>query len=138
MSNLQEIELREAIAAGEDSLHSLKRAKECLKSAGNWGLLDMFGGGFISTLVKHSKINDAEKYLQQAKDDLKHFQRELMDVENVPDLHIQTGDFLTFADFFFDGFIADWLVQSKISEAKKQIENAIERVEYILDQLNRS
>lgn len=29
-------------------------------------------------------------------------------------LNIDTHDFLTFADWFFDGFVADWLVQDKI------------------------
>ena len=67
---------------------------------------------------------------------LKRFQRELMDVEDIPEFHIETGDFLTFADYFFDGFVADMLVQSKINEAKRQVENAIQKVNYIMAQLN--
>lgn len=65
------------------------------------------------------------------------FQKELKDV-NVPlDLRIEVGSFLSFADFFFDGFVADYLVQSKISEAKSQISDAIFRVEQILRELKR-
>ena len=45
------------------------------------------------------------------------------------------GDFLSFADYFFDGIIADIMVQSRIKEAKKQVEDAIRRVQYILAQL---
>ena len=47
------------------------------------------------------------------------------------------GGFLTFADFFFDGVIADYLVQSKIVRARKQVMEAIEQVERILDSLRK-
>lgn len=134
----QEREVREALAAGREALDYLNRARECLNSAGNWGLLDLFGGGLLSTFVKHSKMNDAEELIQQARSALQRFQRELMDVDNVAEFHIETGDFLSFADYFFDGFIADWLVQSRISDAKRQVDNAIRKVNYIMDQLRRA
>ncbi len=134
----QKKEITEALRAGEDALDHLKRARECLNSAGNWGLLDMFGGGLLSTFVKHSKMNDAEGLVQQARSALQRFQRELMDVENVAEFHIETGDFLSFADYFFDGLIVDWLVQSRINDAKRQVDNAIEGVNYIMDQLRRA
>ena len=50
-----EKEKREAIEAGRRALNSLRTAKENLNSAKNWGLVDMFGGGFFTTLLKHSK-----------------------------------------------------------------------------------
>ena len=49
-----EKEKREAIEAGQRALSSLRTAKENLNSAKNWGLVDMFGGGFFSTMLKHS------------------------------------------------------------------------------------
>ena len=42
-----EKEKREAIEAGRRALNSLSVAKENLNSAKNWGLVDMFGGGFF-------------------------------------------------------------------------------------------
>ena len=50
-------------------------------------------------------------------------------------IRIDIGGFLTFADFFFDGIIADWLVQSKIQEARRQVADAINQVEWILGSL---
>ncbi len=136
MDNLdREKELREARLAGQEALDCLNRAADTLKSAGNWGIVDMLGGGLISTFVKHSKMNDAEALVQQARSALKRFQKELMDVENVEEFHIETGDFLAFADYFFDGIIADWLMQSRINEAKTQVENARQKVAYIMKQL---
>ena len=56
-----EKEKREAIEAGRRALNSLCTAKENLNSAKNWGLVDMFGGGFFTTMLKHSKM-DQEMY----------------------------------------------------------------------------
>lgn len=128
-------EIDEAIRAGQRARSSLLQAKDCLKSAGNWGLLDMFGGGMFTTFVKRSKMNDAEQLVQLARSDLQQFRKELTDVETIAEFHIETGNFLTFADYFLDGFLTDWLVQSKIQDAKKQVEDAIEKVEKILRQL---
>ncbi len=137
MSYEREREIREALAAGQEALNYLNQAKDSLRSAGNWGLLDIFGGGMISTFMKHSKMNNAEQLVQDARYALKRFQRELMDVDNVSEFHIETGDFLSFADYFFDGIIADWLVQSRINDAKSQVDNAISKVNYVMDQLRR-
>lgn len=129
-------EIYEAIDAGERSLRSLRQAQQYLNSAGTWGLFDMFGGNLITGLMKHSKINNASRSIEDARYDLRKFQKELKDVDTlVPDVNV--GDFLTFADFFWDGFVADIMVQSKISRGKRQVAEAISRVESILSQLKR-
>ena len=40
-----------------------------------------------------------------------------------------------FADYFFDGFVVDWMVQDRINNARHQVEEAIRRTEYIINQL---
>lgn len=128
-------ELAEAITAGERALRSLKAAQEKLKSARNWGLYDMLGGGWISSAIKQSKVKDASLDMENAKRDLQIFQRELQDVHVSQELRVEIGSFLSFADFFFDGFVADYLVQSKINDAREQVEDAIYRVENLLRDL---
>lgn len=139
MSNeMMRKEMKEAMEAGERALSSLRKAQEKLNSAGNWGLFDMFGGGLFSTIMKRSKMDDAQQLMEAAKSDLKHFQKELKDV-NIPlDFKMEVGSFLSFADFFFDGFVADYLVQTKISDAKEQVSDAIYRVEQIMNELRRN
>ena len=61
----------------------------------------------------------------------------LDDVNMACNLHIDTGDFLSFADYFFDGFVVDWMVQDRINNAKRQVEEAIRRTESIVNQLQR-
>ncbi len=130
-------EISEAKNAGKEALADLYQASEKLSSAGNWGLWDMFGGGFVSTMVKHSKMDDASELMESAKKKLQRFQRELRDVQVPAEFSMEIGGFLTFADYFFDGFVSDWMVQSKIGKAKEEVEDAIRRVESILLQLER-
>ena len=132
-----EKEKREAMEAGTRALHSLREAQANLDSARNWGLWDMFGGGTITSLIKSSKMDRAKQNMEQAKYDLRNFSRELNDVNMVCNLNIDTGDFLSFADYFFDGFVVDWVVQDRINNAKRQVEEAIRRTESIVNQLQR-
>lgn len=128
-------EIYEAIDAGERALSSLYAAQDKLKSARGWGVIDLFGGGLITDMVKHSKMNDASRYMEDAKFHLKAFQRELKDVNLSLDLRMEVGGFLSFADFFFDGLVADYLVQSKIASAREQVDDAITMVKNILTSL---
>lgn len=130
-----EKEKQEAIDAGNKALRSLRKAQENLDSAKGWGIFDMLGGGFLSTMVKHSKVDQAKENMEQAKYDLRNFSKELNDVNIACNLNIETGDFLSFADWFFDGFIVDWMMQDRINQVSQQVEEAIRRVEDILRQL---
>ncbi len=129
-------EKREAVDAGYRALRSLQAAQDNLDSAKNWGLWDMFGGGVISTMLKQSKMDSAKQNMEQAKYDLREFSQELRDVSISYDLDIETGDFLSFADWFFDGFFVDWMVQDRINKAREQVSEAIRQVEDVLRKLN--
>ena len=125
-------EINEAIRAGERALSSLREAEKQLNSAGNWGLLDIFGGNTISGFMKHMKINNASQCIANARRDLETFRDELGDIHDLENLNVDVSGFLTFADFFLDGFVADLFVQSKISKGKQQVREAERRVEEIL------
>lgn len=133
-----EKEKNEAIMAGQRALRSLQAAKSELDSARGFGIWDMLGGGLISTWAKHSKMDNAQAYMEQARYDLQIFSKELKDVNMMQPLGLEMDGFLTFADYFFDGFIADWLVQDKINNARQQVDNAIFHVQNILSQLQYS
>lgn len=134
MYDLQK-EKREAYNAGYQALMSLKRAQQELNGARNWGIFDIVGGGFFSTMIKHSKMNNAQRYMSQAKHDLVLFSKELKDVDRYINLDFNTGDFLSFADYFWDGFVADIMVQDKINQARNQVSDAIRLVEQALYEL---
>lgn len=130
-------EIGEAVRAGERALSSLREAERQLNSAGNWGLVDIFGENTISGLMKHMKVNNASRCVDDARRDLAVFRDELGDIRDIEGLNVDIDGFLTFADFFFDGFVADIFVQSKIRDGQRQVREAIRRVEDILQALRR-
>ncbi len=117
-------EIIEAISSGEDVISGLDLVIESLESAKNWGIWDMVGGGLISSVIKHTKIDDARKVVYEVQTKMGQFKRELADVENNIDIEINIGGFESFADFFFDGLIFDWIVQSKILESLDKTRSA--------------
>lgn len=138
----EENEIDEAISAGKNVVSSLERVIESLKNAEGWGTWDLFGGGFLSTAMKHSHIDDAQEEVNNVQAMMSRFQRELADVQKSIDLQIDIGGFTSFADYFFDGLIVDWIVQSKIEDslerskkAKRLITQAVKELENLRENI---
>ena len=123
-------EIRDAIDTGRLTLQYLNRARDELSAASGFGIADMLGFDLIGGIGKHMKMGSAKRQVMV-------FQRELKDVSGILDFQIDIGGFLTFADFFFDGILADVFVQSKISQAKEQVDQAIWQVNRIIEDLLR-
>lgn len=134
----QKKELEEAILAGERVNVSLNQAYDHLKSASNWGTFDIFGGGLITDIAKHSKIDDARSSLAKAQRDLRAFRTELADVSMNISISIDIGSFTTFADYFFDDIFSSISVKSKITDAQNNVSTAIKQVRSTLILLERS
>ena len=128
-------ECREAVEAGNRALRSLRDAKECLDSARKWGIFDMLGGGFFSSLIKRSEIEDAQDMIDRARQDLQSFSNELDDVHMSEQLDVEINDFLGFADLFWDSFLVDWMMQDRINDAREKLDEVIARVEQIVGRL---
>ena len=89
----------------------------------------MLGGGLFASMIKHSKLGNASASLEEARYDLQIFSGSFPMFTFRKNLQINVNGFLSFADFFLDGLIADYLVvQSRINDAREQVEDAIERV----------
>jgi hypothetical protein len=127
-----QIELEEAIEAGEQVKEALEDANNSLEKAANWGTFDMLGGGTISGMVKHQHIDDAEESLHRAQTKMRKFQKELLDVQEEAELTVDISGMLKFADFFFDGFIVDFMVQGKIKDSLDQTIDHLDEVAAIL------
>ncbi|WP_312111106.1 hypothetical protein [Brevibacillus reuszeri] len=128
-------ELDEALEAGRATIQHLDKAIDKLKSASSWGAWDMLGGGAVSTYIKHSRINEARDAVHEAQKSLRRFERELYDVQRESRIQIDIGEMLTFADFFFDNIITDWIVQDRISTSLQQAKDKMEKVIKLQDEL---
>ena len=125
-------EKEEAIQAGQMALRSLREAQRHISSAKGLGIWDILGGGTFVSIAKHFKVSRAREAIERAKYDLQVFSKELRDVQM--DLNINIGDFLTIFDLM-DNFFADILVQSRLSDASRRLDEAINQVEDCLDKL---
>lgn len=114
-------ELQEAIEAGNRALDHVRSVKKYLEEAKDLGHWDMAGGGLIVSMMKHDKIQDAQRGMEHLQIALGRFCTELKDVEIETDLSLNIGEFLYIADFIFDGFFVDWEVQNKINDARNRI-----------------
>jgi hypothetical protein len=90
------------------------------------------------TAIKHSKIDDARSQASIAQSRIRRFRHELADVNVRCQAAVQIGGFARFADYFFDGLIADWYVQSKIGRSKESVSRAQRQVRSALGKLRRA
>lgn len=121
-------EIQEAQRAANDLVSSIEVMLDYIKSAENWGTLDLLGGGLISTAQKHSKLDKAKRKSEDVQNKLQKFQIELSDVDMSFDMDLELSSFTKTADYIFDGLIVDWFVQSKISEASSKSRQLKEEV----------
>lgn len=129
-------EITEAATAGDQAVSGLEQVIKSLESAQSWGTWDLIGGGFLSTVVKHSRIDNARGSIHEVQIQMSRFKRELADVQQRVDLHIDIGEFESFADFFFDGLIIDWIVQSKIVDSLERCKQAKKKIAAALNELH--
>ena len=122
---------------GEYLVYALERAEKALESAGNWGIYDMMGGGAISTHIKRGRMDDAQVAIMDASKRLRRFQKELEDVEMAVNADLNLGGLLSFADYFFDSFCVDWMVQDKIRSAERQVKHGLGMVRQTIQVLQR-
>ncbi len=127
-----QVELKEAIAAGNRALQALTDMSSQLSKAGKWGVWDMVGGGLISSMMKHSNIDGARAKAQQAQHKLAIFKTELADVGARLESSMDIGPTAKFVDVFFDNIFVDWMVQSRIKEAQKKCGSTMKKVEELV------
>lgn len=135
----QRREISEAVTAGEAALAAADDILKSLSTAEDWGTLDMFGGGFLSTMFKHDAIDEAQGKVESLQLALRRFKTELVDVSIQAELNLTLDGFTQFADYFFDNIFMDWAVQDEIHKSQarvKQVKAEIRAVQEQLTQLD--
>lgn len=135
MGRNPETSREQALHAGQQALEKLLEASSFLQSAGNWGIVDMFGGTWISTLQKHKRMKKAKRVLDEAAEYLGFFETELHQLDAFRDINLKTKDFLGKSDLFLDGLIADAVMQSRIRKAQEQVDDAVAVVDQLVSSL---
>lgn len=129
-------DLDEALEAGAEARSALVAAQDRLGSAGGWSAWDIFaGGGMLSSMLKHDELDRATEHLDRAAEALQRFSRELADVE-LPGVDAPMVDGLSRGlDIWFDNFFTDMVVGDRITKARQQVDEAVEKVDATLTKL---
>jgi len=124
----QEKELDEAVAAGRQVLYQISAALDKLDTAEGLSAWDLFGGGLVIDMVKHSNIEEAQALMAQVQSGLRRYQAELADVAETAWFELQLSSGLSMMDVFFDNIFADWAVRDRILRSAEQLRDVEVRV----------
>ena len=116
-----EVQINQALSLTDQLISELDQAERQLSSARNWGFLDVLGGGFITDLIKHSKLNNAKLSMERVNYLLQELKRVLGGISMPGDYSMNVGGFETFADFFFDSGIVDVYMTAKIMSSLNEV-----------------
>lgn len=118
-----DIQVNQALNLTNQLIAELDQAERQLSSARNWSFLDVLGGGLITDLIKHSKLNNAKSSMDRVNWLLQELRRVLGGISMAGDYSMNVGGFATFADFFFDSGIVDVYMTAKIMSSLNEVRN---------------
>lgn len=128
-------EITEAIAAANEASSAADVVLSHLSDAEGWATWDLFGGGLLSDIAKHSALDAAQDAVNVLQSKLRSFKTELVDVNMEANVQISVDGFLGFADFFFDGFFMDYAVMDHIEKAIAEVRITKENIKGIMNTL---
>jgi hypothetical protein len=123
-------ELDEAIRAGRRAESELGRLSHELSTASGWSTYDtFFGGGLISSAIKHDHMDTAAAMSRSADMALAAYRRELGDVDMAGvEGSLAMSEGTRFLDMWFDNIFTDLHVRSMINDARDRAEHAQHQV----------
>lgn len=129
-------ELDEALAAGQQAAAALSAAAGELGSARGWSTYDtFFGGGMISSAIKHDRIDRATATLRGADEALRRLGLELRDVGMTDLRGLDIPEMRRMFDIWFDNIFSDLGVRQAILRASDQVDAVRHRVGIVVTEL---
>lgn len=134
-------ELTEAVDAAEAVKLSIDDVLSNLRRANSSAAWDTFTDSFYVEHAKYSSIDSAKQAINKVQQNIRHLQIELQDVnQTMPEvnIHIDITGFEQFADRFFDNWISDWTVKSKIGNSIDRAQKSQDAILRLLNELHSS
>lgn len=99
-----------------------KDVEASLDSAHGWGIYDMVGGGLVSSVIKHNRIDDAKSDMDRLGYAVERLNKELSDLNT--DIFRDSLNISSFShtlDIFFDNIFTDMSIQGEINDSLNRI-----------------
>lgn len=132
-----EPQINEALSLTNQLISLTNQAERQLSSARNWGFIDVLGGGFITDIIKHSKLSNAKSTMDEVNYLMQRLQHILGAIHFPTDYRMNVGGFATFADFFFDSGLVDAYMVSKIWSSLNEVRKLKEKLYDLKGKLER-
>ena len=117
----QRREITEAVAAGQEALSHADDILDSLNSADGWAMMDVFGGGLLSSVFKYDAIDQAQAKVEGLQLALRRFRTELVDVSVDADLNFTMDGTTQFFDVFLDNICTDFRVMDEINKSQERV-----------------
>ena len=117
----QRREITEAVAAGQEALSHADDILDSLNSADGWAMMDVFGGGLLSSVFKYDAIDQAQAKVESLQLALRRFRTELVDVSVDADLNFTMDGTTQFFDVFLDNICTDFRVMDEINKSQERV-----------------
>lgn len=130
-------EIDEADRAAGAALAALGRVRDRLGRASDWSTYDtFFGGGVISSAMKHDRLDEAARAATEADRCLAALRTELADVgTDLTAPRLQLDGFTRFVDIWFDNIFTDLAVRDRIKRAQQEVARLEEQVHGVRERL---
>lgn len=126
------VQVDEADAAAREAHAVLQQTARHLGSAGSWSTYDtFFGGGMVSSMVKHDKLDRAAALMRQADAALARLGTELADVGLDAVGGIGVDSMTRALDIWFDNIFSDWAVRERIAQASQRVHALLEQLNHV-------
>jgi hypothetical protein len=131
-------EVDEARGAVRAALAAVDETLRRLGSAHAWGTYDtFFGGGLLSSAVKHDRIDAANASALGVRRSLERVRAELADVRmDLAVTHLEVDGVTRALDVWFDNVFSDWAVQSQIKDQQAAVGQVGHRLVEVLGRLD--
>ena len=130
-----DIDLKAALDNCDKALFYLHSALNELNRAFGWGVADILGGALFISLAKRKKMENANKDLLLAKNNINRMLRQFKSKTTITNIDFMPGGFVGTTDYLFDNFVSDIIVQEKIKNAQASVTENIEKLEIIREKL---
>ncbi|MBS4750502.1 hypothetical protein KG091_05375 [Carnobacteriaceae bacterium zg-ZUI78] len=107
--------------------------KNILSSAKNWGIYDLWSGGFFTSLVKREKMDNAYKDLKEVEKLCNELSSYLNGITLTLNPNMLNADKNRGWDIWFDNLFTDFKVQRDIKNTLEKVCDLQDEVEDIID-----